>query len=227
MASRFLIGIVFLISVLSKVAGRQAFSSFASSIGAMRLLPGGLRTAPVAALVVAAEGMVVALLLTPFPYATAAGLALAAGLLSVFGVAITLTVRRGVRTACRCFGASTTPLGIRHVVRNAALAGIAAPAAVAAVSAPRPVTAAQTVLPAVLGLLGGGLITAFDDLVSLFSPVPAGRPAAPARAPSTPSTLAPRPEETSHVVPASAPARRGSAVRPEPRPRRRGHQEAA
>jgi hypothetical protein len=55
------------------------------------------------------------------PATVPAGFLLGAGLLVVFTGAILQAIRRERRTPCHCFGASTTPLGMPHAIRNALL----------------------------------------------------------------------------------------------------------
>ncbi|NUT53325.1 MAG: hypothetical protein HOV94_39475 [Saccharothrix sp.] len=167
---RCLIGVVFLVSSVSKVAGRGSFSAFVSSVGDLRLLPQAL-VKPVASLVLAAELAVCVLLAVPPVFAAASGL-LVAGLLSViFAIAIAVSTRRGVSAACRCFGASTVPLGPLHVVRNLALAVVAAVGAAITWTASGPVEPAGVLVSALAGLLPGAVITVLDDVVGLFQPV--------------------------------------------------------
>ncbi|MET9295512.1 MauE/DoxX family redox-associated membrane protein [Streptomyces sp. NPDC003077] len=189
---QWLLGTVFLISAVSKMAGRQAFAAFADSVRAMANMPARARSArPVSVAVVTAECAVCALFAvsgllslygrvsssqssaTAARLATSAGAALAATLLVAFAIAIVRTVRRGARTPCRCFGASAAPLGPRHVVRNAVLAGLAVYGAVLPVSgAPLPyVPLAHTAVAAMAGLLLGGLAALLDELVALFRPL--------------------------------------------------------
>jgi hypothetical protein len=129
-------------------------------------------TRPAALLVVLGEAAVVPLLALPAPAAHRTGLALAAALLGAFAAAIALSLRRGSRTPCRCFGASATPLGPRHVVRNLLLTAGAAAGAVAPAS-----TAGLHpggVLSAVFaGLLLGLLVTVLDDLIEALRPLAA------------------------------------------------------
>jgi hypothetical protein len=167
---RCLIGVVFLASSVSKVAGRGSFAAFVSSVGDMRLLPLAM-VRPVASLVVAAEFAVCVLLAVPLPLTAVTGL-LAAGLLSViFAVAIAVSARRGVSAACRCFGVSTVALGPLHIVRNLALTVVAAFGAVITPMASGPVDPAGALVAALAGLLPGAVITMLDDIVGLFQPV--------------------------------------------------------
>lgn len=215
---RCLIGIVFLVSAVSKTAGRKAFPSFVVSLRDMRLLPP--RTVTVTAgCVVFAEFASCTLLLMPHRLLPAAGLGLAALLLTVFTAVIAVTVRRGGRTPCRCFGASATPLGPRHLVRNTALAALAVIGALWTVGPGNPPTVSRSVVPAVLGLLLGGMVTVLDDLIALFRPVRHGSGAT-RRRPT-------RPKEKHDAVPRPGPGTRGRPVRTGPRPHPGHRQEAA
>ncbi|MFD5143037.1 MauE/DoxX family redox-associated membrane protein [Streptomyces sp. NPDC058401] len=162
--TRFLIGVVFLISFCSK-AKPAAFGEFADSLRDMRLVP-ARRVRPVAAAVVAAEAATV--LLVSVPAAGGAAFTIAAALLAVFTGAIALTVRRGAATPCRCFGASKAPLGVRHIVRNLALAACAVFGAVTTLMPPGRAAVGGTLVAAAAGTLAGVLVTVLDDLYGLF-----------------------------------------------------------
>ncbi|MGC7094283.1 MauE/DoxX family redox-associated membrane protein [Amycolatopsis lurida] len=161
------IGLVFLVSSVSKVTGRNAFTAFTDSARRLGSLPAPL-AGPVAAAVVAAEFAVWILLVLPGTAAPVAGLLLAVVLLLGFAVAALRAIRRGVGTPCRCFGGSATRLGPRHVVRNFLLAAAAA-TAVAATPARLPAQPGALVMALFAGLLAGGLIVLLDDLVGLFA----------------------------------------------------------
>ena len=167
---RFLFGALFVVSAASKLLGTGAFAAFVRSLRRMGLLPRPLVRA-VAGLVVCAEVAVVLLLAAPVPTSGVAGFSLAAVLLTGFGAAIAVSVRRGQRTPCRCFGKSTVPLGTRHVVRNLLLV-LAAVLGVAASLAGGAAQSGQLVVAAVAGLVTGVLVTLLDDLVLLFRPTP-------------------------------------------------------
>ncbi|MGV9850224.1 MauE/DoxX family redox-associated membrane protein [Streptomyces sp. NPDC003442] len=168
-AVRAMIGVVFLIAFLSKSAGRGRFTAFVDSLPAMGVVPPRL-VGPAAGAVVTAEGAVCALLIAPSDGATVVGLALAAGLLSVFAAAIARTVRRGTGAACRCFGASAAPLGRRHLLRNVLLTAVAATAALLTLTDQAPATATGALVAAAAGLVAGALVTVLDDLTELFGP---------------------------------------------------------
>lgn len=173
-----LVGLVFAVSALSKPRPgqwRDFVESTRKLLGAF--LPS--RSAPtalarlVAPVVVVAEAAVVVLLIP----ARAAALAMAAVLVSAFGVAIALALRRGVATACRCFGGSAE-LSHWHLVRNALL--LAAVVAGLALEPGGPGTADPVGLAvaAVAALVLGLVLVRLDDLGELFGPgLPAaGRP---------------------------------------------------
>ncbi|WP_229398343.1 MauE/DoxX family redox-associated membrane protein [Micromonospora okii] len=171
LAVRCLIGAVFLASALSKVSGRRALPAFVASLRALRLLP-ARAVKPVAVLIVATEFTLCGLLAAPVPTAAAVGLAGAAALLLVFAAGIGTAVRRGTSAPCRCFGASTTPLGGRHVARNLLLAGIAGLAAPATAPGVGGATPTGLLLAATAGLVVAALVVALDDLAALFTAVP-------------------------------------------------------
>ncbi|MEU9363637.1 MauE/DoxX family redox-associated membrane protein [Streptomyces avermitilis] len=168
---RCLVGVVFLVSSVGKVAGRHAFSEFVIALRQLRMLPASAVSA-VATCVVCVEAAIWVLLAIPEPVATTAGFTLAAGLLTVFAVGIVVAMRRGVRAPCRCFGASASLLGPWHVARNVVLAGTAMGAA--AVPAAGPVQLGGVVVAVSGGLLLGGLTAVLDDLVDLFRSVDKG-----------------------------------------------------
>lgn len=186
-AVRVLVATVFLTAAVGKVRSGRSFAAFTASLGRLDVLPGAVTRAAAVA-VVAAEWLVCALVLMPWPRPAGAGLALAAALLVVFAVALTRVVARGTRAVCRCFGsASREPLGVRHIVRNVLLAVLAASAAWT--STPREATSVQPgalAVAALAGLLVGGCVTALDTIMELFrpaGPVNSSRTARPRRSP--------------------------------------------
>ncbi|MDJ0461232.1 hypothetical protein QMK30_06150 [Streptomyces sp. H27-C3] len=166
---RFLIGTVFLIAFVSKVSSRRSFAAFAGSVVELSPFPAAASRF-LAFAVAAGEFLVCLLLLMPAPRAAGLGFAWAAVLLLVFAVAVGCAVARGTRSACRCFGASTAPLGVRHIVRNLVLAVLAAGGTAVAqtTGAGHP---AGLVIAALGGLLIGGLLAALDSIVDLFRPL--------------------------------------------------------
>lgn len=172
--------VVFGVSAVTKLRNPSAYAAFVRST--RQLLPPGSRLiAPAARLVVGAEVAAV-VLLAVLP---AAGLAVAAALLTAFSVAILAAVRRGASAPCRCFGASSRPLGRSQAARNATLALLALIGAVGAMT-----QAVRWTPGLVAGLHPGGVAVAvlaaamvalctifFDDFADLFTSgsVPAGR----------------------------------------------------
>jgi Methylamine utilisation protein MauE len=160
--------IVFLIAVTGKVAGRGSFREFTDSIVAMRVIPThAARLAASAS--VTAEALVVVLAASPFKVPAIAGCALA-GLLSItFSAAIAVSLRRGNRAPCRCFGRSATPLGARHLARNVILLAVSV-AGTAASLGTGGVHAAAAVVAAGAGLFAGIAIAAYDEISELLVP---------------------------------------------------------
>ncbi|TWD82829.1 methylamine utilization protein MauE [Kribbella amoyensis] len=161
-----LVGGVFAVSAGSKVYSRAAFADFAAAT--TRLTGAGTgRARQLAAGTVAAEIAVVVALIVPVlvPWGFAGGI----GLLAVFSAAIVRSLRRGQRAPCRCFGASSSPLGTQHVARNAVLAAIGALGIAASLSE---VTSSLDIglacVVAFAALLGVVLTARLDDLIGLF-----------------------------------------------------------
>jgi hypothetical protein len=163
LTSQFVTAGVFALSAYGKVREQSAF---ARSLADFRVPP-RVRV-PVAVAVTAAEVTVVPLALVPAT--AAAGLALGAVLLFGFAAVIGLTLRRGSRPRCRCFGAVSAPLRGAHIVRNVGLATIAAGGAVVAATHQAPPSIGSFV---VAGVLAGALLAAvanFDDLAEVVAP---------------------------------------------------------
>jgi hypothetical protein len=155
-----IIGWVFLVSAVSKLRGYREFRKSLPALAPVR--PGLLR--PLAVVVVVSEATVPILLL--IPSAMSYGFWLSCGLLCAFSAAIAAALRRGRRVPCRCFGASSTPLGAGHLVRNTIIL-ITAVMGVVAPSVHPP--AAGVAVAIGTGLVGAILIIAFDDIVYLFA----------------------------------------------------------
>ncbi|MFJ6195515.1 MauE/DoxX family redox-associated membrane protein [Micromonospora sp. NPDC092111] len=164
--TRALLAVVFVAALVGKVSGRASYAAFVRSLRQMDVVPVRV-VRPAAAATVVAEAMVVLLLLVPARWGGIAGSVLAGVLLAAFTAAVLATVRRGRRAPCRCFGASDTPLGWRHVVRNLGLTAAAALGLAASVSSGELQLAAAS-LAVFAGLLAGALVAALDELVALF-----------------------------------------------------------
>ncbi|WP_433202218.1 MauE/DoxX family redox-associated membrane protein [Dactylosporangium sp. CS-047395] len=166
---RLLVATVFAVSAFTKLRSRGAFGAFRRSTRRMGILPERL-VQPVAALVVGCEVAIVGLLAVPTRMTGIVGLALAAALLAGLAGAIGIVVRRGTVTTCQCFGHSAMPLGTFHIGRNLVLIAIAAAAAVGTGSADADPELGGALLAALLGVLGGALVTVLDDVRSLLHP---------------------------------------------------------
>jgi hypothetical protein len=164
LSCRCVMAITFGFSFFSKIRNGNAFREFAAWVGGVP--PVSRRTQlPVAVTLVAGELVVTGTVIAP---GTARwGLTLAALLLTVFAAGIYAALRRGVRAPCRCFGASTTPLGWSQVVRNTLLAVVAVAGAIAQGSQ-RGVTVPGVILSLATAALLVVPVIFYDDLAFLL-----------------------------------------------------------
>lgn len=164
---QWMVAIVFATAVGSKIA-RPRYAEFVTATG--RLLPArlGRWQAPVAAIVAGTELAIIPLVLLPAttPVAFAATLVLNTG----FGIAIAAAMRKGQRAPCRCFG-SGAPLGLAHLVRNAALVVVGGVGLAVSVVPHHPLRPASVVVAAVAGGVAAVLLIRLDDLVALLGPM--------------------------------------------------------
>lgn len=177
-----LIGVVFLVSAVSKLRSRATLEGFGASLRQLRVLP-GRAVGPVAMLVAAGEATVAALLVVPLALTAvggsaapttalvAVGFAGALGLLVAFSAVILAAMRRGIRAPCRCFGTSSSPLGGRHVLRNIVLE-VAAAVGLAGVVAGTPATLqlGGVAVAGAVGVVLAVLVVVSDEVVELFAP---------------------------------------------------------
>jgi hypothetical protein len=173
-ACRCALAAVFLVAVLGKVRGRDAFRAFRASVLDMVALPAGGATLLSAAVVLSEASIIV---LLAVQRTAPAGFMLAGAVLLAFCAGIARAVRSGARTPCRCFGATATPSNGRHLVRNAVLLTVTAAGGTAQL-----LTAPGEAHPAGVAIAlacAGVLVVAivfFDDLADLFAgPPPASR----------------------------------------------------
>lgn len=176
---------VFAASAASKLRSRQAYLAFRAGLGEAALVPPPVL--PVTAALLAGAEAVLAAALTAAAVAVLAAapgaswlagsaLAAAAGLMVVLLAGVTVVVRRGTRARCACFGASSQPLGLTHVVRNACLLAVLAGGLAALPLAGGRAAVAGMALAVAGGLVLSLLFIRWDDLTGLFAPMPAERP---------------------------------------------------
>jgi hypothetical protein len=160
---------IFLFSVATKVRGRTAYREFVASVAALNVVPPRW-VAPAARGTVLGESAVV--LLLAWSRTAPVGFLLGAGLLAAFTAVIVAVMGQGRRQPCRCFGASTTPLGLPHVVRNAVLLVACATCAVGqwAVGSPgwHPGGLAVALTAAAVAVL---FVVRLDDVVALLGDI--------------------------------------------------------
>jgi hypothetical protein len=185
--------LVFGASAAGKLRSRAAFRSYRAALAGTGLLPqrlGALWPAlssvlAVGELIVAAGLSAAAVLVVAAPerdtvvrlvLGLALGLAVLLSCVLVAGVRV--LIRRGTRARCACFGASAgRPIGVLHLVRNAALLGLvlAAMASDLAGGPMRSGPVAAVVMAAVGGACLALLIIRWEDLAVLVTPVPSIR----------------------------------------------------
>lgn len=110
---------VLAISIVSKVRTRGSFHAFADAVTGLQVVsPRWSR--PVAAASIAAEAVVLGLVV--WPGAAPAGLGAAVLLFGAFALVLAQAVRRGSTIGCHCFGPTSAPVAWRHVMRSGFLA---------------------------------------------------------------------------------------------------------
>lgn len=169
---RLMLAVVFALAVGSKVWGRESFEDFVQTLGRFGLP----KSWPLAAAVALAEALCVVLLLA----AAGAGYALALAMLGGFTLGLVRVVRGGAAVSCRCFGASNTPVGTAHLVRNGLLLAVGVLGAFShRAAAALPATLEVALLAGAVGGVAGLFVTRWDDLVFLIrGPQPAASGAA-------------------------------------------------
>lgn len=166
---RLLLAVVFVLAAASKARGRKSLAEFIQTLERFGF-PRSWAGVPLAVSVLLAEALAALLLLA----APRVGYALALVLFTGFTAGIALALRRGEAVACRCFGASETPLGAAHLVRNGLLIAVTLSGAVSHWLGPGvPPPLGMSVIVGFVGALAGLFVTRWDDLVFLFQgPVP-------------------------------------------------------
>lgn len=173
---RFALGLVFVVSAWSKLKSPAEFAAFTRSVRRLGVLPDGALARVAAIGIAAAEVVVPVLVAIPWGVSVVAGYVAAVFMLSAFTVGIALSLRRGDRTPCGCFGRSPVPLGGRHVVRNLLLVAIALGGLAATVTGTGADDLGIATVAAVAGLVVGALLTVAEDITELVSPSTRHRP---------------------------------------------------
>jgi hypothetical protein len=169
-ALRALLCAVFAIAVVSKLRNSEARSEVAQAV--IELLPFSRGLSRVAArMTVASELVIVVLLATP--RTGWIGLALAAGVLTLFTGTLAIGIVRGRRVRCQCFGLDGSTVGVGHLARNAVLIVLAC---VGLLTWRSPVAhlGGAVALTVGIGLVAGWVVTRWDDLAFLAVGKPAG-----------------------------------------------------
>jgi hypothetical protein len=158
---RVMIGLTFAISAAGKL---RDITAFRQTIADLELLPRGWNNTMAISLL-AAE-LAVAVMVAVGGPVLLPGFLLAAGLLVVFSVALVLALRRGVQTACNCFGPAERSLSPYDLVRNLLLIGCSL-IGVWGLSAPRHDLAGLDV--ALMAVMGTCLVVVLINLADVVS----------------------------------------------------------
>ncbi|MBF9134217.1 hypothetical protein I0C86_35580 [Plantactinospora sp. S1510] len=171
----FLVAVVFGWAAASKLRTASSFRDFTDSIARLRIVPFRLSAAVSVGTVGTEAAVPLALGAALFGLTPAVGLGLALLMLLGFIVMIALAMRKGTAVPCPCFGASATPLGWRHIVRNLLLSAIAGAALLGQLLPQTPVDLVLAAIAAVAGSAVALVFVLFDDVVELFTLRPPAR----------------------------------------------------
>jgi methylamine utilization protein MauE len=164
LACRCVCCLVFAASAYGKLHSKPAFREFISWIASLPAVPARARM-PLAVAIAASEVCAIAAIV--IPRSSAAGLVLATCLFAVFGVGMLVILRSKPAVGCNCFGPSTTPVGIQHVLRDAALCAIAA-TGIASLG-PRASDPAGVALAVGTAIVIAALLVFLDELGMVFA----------------------------------------------------------
>ncbi len=163
-ALRTILALVFAVAFISKVRSVSAFGEFAGSLADIGWLPGPGRAAA-ARLIPLLEAAVVVLL--AIPATVAVGFGLGALLLAGFTVVTGAEVANGRRVRCRCFGASSAPIGPAQIARNVVLVAESFAGLAIEPMSHGHATGAALVLAFGLAVLAAVALVRWDDLAYL------------------------------------------------------------
>lgn len=159
------------LTLLASVTGKlRAPGGISGTVADLGIVPGRL-AGPVGAAVIAAETSAIALVWLPGPAGVAAFLG-AAALIAAFTAVLVVLIRRDDDVSCACFGASRTPVGPAHLVRNGvllAVCGLGAAAAAAGPGAALPPEPPAAFAAGLVAVVTGVLLISTDTLAGLFT----------------------------------------------------------
>jgi hypothetical protein len=166
-AARAMLIVVFAAAFAAKARNRNAFMSFADSLGSFGIRHRRLQLAA-ASMAVTAEAATA--VLAAVPVTATWGLALGGLTITAFTAAALRARKQGRQPTCNCFGSSTATLGTRHIVRNCLIIGVALAGLTAQpASGQAHINAAPAVLAAGLALIAGLAIATWDDIATLLT----------------------------------------------------------
>lgn len=158
---------VFLLSVVGKARTRSAFRAFAGSLTDLRLVRRAW-AGPLALATVLAEAGAIVLLVVPVT--ARLGLVAATALSVTLAAGLVLSLRRGSRAPCHCFGASAAPVTSATAVRAAVLATVCGAGLATHVTARAPTPHPGGVALALgTGLVAAVVVRYLDEILEAFS----------------------------------------------------------
>jgi hypothetical protein len=166
LACRFVVGTVFAASFFTKTRSREAWLSFRSWLGRLPLPLVRLKSTPV--IFAVAEAIVIVLVITPDT--ATGGLAASATLGAILTYGLVVSLRRGSREPCHCFGSSSEPLSWAHVGRNVLLLAVAASGTACSASGASAGPSPALAMAAFAGLGCALCVIFFTDIAALWRP---------------------------------------------------------
>jgi hypothetical protein len=164
-AMRVLIAGAFAVAAISKLSSTASLAAFERSLRRIGAVPASMLR-PATGLVVTGEMVVPVLLL--WPSTITIGFAVAAAMLAAFAIAVAVSMRRGLREPCRCFGASRASLGALHLWRNLALLASSATAAVLHEATSATPETGRALLAIALGVVALVVLLLLEDIAAVF-----------------------------------------------------------
>lgn len=165
---RMFVGGILIVAVLAKA---RDLGSFRSTVRAFRVVPRGWERSLTSGLLVAESAAAAMLVVRPL---AVFGLGLAVVLIMAFTAGMVRLLLRGESVACGCFGVSTTPIGMMHVVRNAVISATGVTGVFAgALSEGAPVATQVFGLVSLFAGAGVVLVLILDRLLEVPSSMPA------------------------------------------------------
>ena len=171
---RIVIATIFAGSATSKISSRARFDAFSDWLADLHRTPSAAMQPLAMAVVLAEAGITLCLGLSLVRGARSDGFAQAgslsaAGLLLVFAFSTAILIRSGTSVRCMCFGRRGVPLGMRHIIRDLALASVAG---VGSADISGALSFDERLVLMEIAVAIGTIVMFLDDIFALLSPWP-------------------------------------------------------